>query len=191
MKKPLFYFLSAVNLLLIVLCLAGCVYIISAGCGVYFTIAAASEFFALVFSVLYYYRGYRKDAAKYYRLFMLFYAFTYLAEIAASVISYETIGVSSPVSTTIVFSMILYGNTLILAVGKDLGKTASYCLCGVNVFFYLLPVIGCLLPGVITFADNTLKASSIILYCTWLVLALNALIMTVAKYKDKASRGRE
>ena len=182
--------ISLLNALLIALCLAGCVYIFIVHPAPYYIISAAAELLALVFSVLYYLRGFRKDANRYYRLFMLFYAFTYLAEMLAAVLTYSDLGVTTP-SATLVFSLLLYGNTLILAVGNDLGKTAAYTLCGVNVLFYLLPVLGALIPGILTFDSPQLRASSMFLYCTWLVLALNALLMTVAKYADKSARGAQ
>lgn len=190
-KKTVMTIISVFNALFILLCVVGCSYILFTECGKYYKIAAASEMIALVFSVLYYCFGYKKDAAKYYRMFMLFYAFTYIAETFASIIDYDAIGVSDKVSLTLVVSMILYGNTIVLAVGKDIGKAISYAICAVNVIFYALPVLAVLLPDmeIISFESPEIKYASIILYCTWLVLALNAFIMTMAKYTDKARRG--
>lgn len=185
LQKPLAF----ADLILILLCAAGCVYIFASGCGVYYILSAAAELLSLIFSVLYFVKGFQKDAAKYYRLFLLFYALTYPVEVLAAVLGYEQIGVSSVLPVSAVFSMLLYGNTLILAVGKDLGKKVSYLLCGINVFSDLIPVIGCMIPGAVTFANEKIAASSIILYCTWLILSLNAFVMTAAKYRDKAARG--
>ena len=183
--------LSVINAALILACVAGCVYILISGSGLYYSVSAAAELLALVFSVMYYLRGYNKDAAKYFRMFMLFYACTYIAETLATVLGYDDLGVISDVSESVVFSMILFGNTLVLALGKDLGTRVSYTLCLINAAFYALPIIGLFIPGMINFETEQIKAASIILYCTWFVLSLNAFIMTVAKYKDKAARGSE
>lgn len=179
--------LSAINALLILLCVAGCVYILIANCGAYFTVTAIAEMLALIFSVMYYVHGYRKDAAKYYKLFLLFYAFTHLVEIFVSALTYDKIGVSGGMFT-VVISMILYGNTFLLAMGKDLGKKVSLILCTINAVFYAIPVIGCAIPTMITYTKPQIQASSIILYCSWFVLSLNTLIMTLAKYYDKQIR---
>ena len=186
--------IGILNMLLVAACVAGCIYTLFAGMGTYYTIAAGVELLALVFSVLYFFFGYKKDAAKYYRLFMLFYAFTYVAEIFAGIFEYKntgTIGVTQKVSYTIIVSMILYGNALILAVGNNIGKTASYILCGINIFAYALPVLAVVIPGleIVSFESRAVASASIILYVTWLILAFNALLMTIAKYHDKDLRG--
>ena len=73
--------------------------------------------------------------------------------------------------------------------GKDLGKKVSYILCGINVVFYLLPILGVIIPGIVTFENSDLMRSNVVLYCIWLIMALNAFVMTAAKYTDKAMRG--
>ncbi len=179
--------LSVVNAVLLVSAMAGCLYVLFANQGLYYSVTAVTELLALVFSLFYYLRGFQKDAAKYYRLFMLFYAFTYLAENAASLMNYQTIGVDLSAGT-VLFSMIMYGNTLILAVGKDIGKKASYALCAFNVLVYVLPLIGGFIPGLISFESESVQVSNILLYAIWLIVALNAFVMTVAKYTDKSIR---
>ena len=67
--------------------------------------------------------------------------------------------------------------------------THAYILCIFNAVFYALPIIGCVIPGFIAFDSVTIMTSNIILYCIWFVVALNALVMTVAKYEDKKARG--
>lgn len=181
--------ISVINALLVLICAAGCVYVCTSGSGTYFIVSAVVEFLALVFSVLYYVFGFRKDAAKFYKLFMLFYASTYLVELLAAIIGKSELSVLTDASTTIIFSMILYGNTLLLAVSKDLGKKASLGLCIAGVVCYALPLAGCAVPGFMPFDTPVLWLSCLILFASHFVLALNALIMTLAKYKDKEMRG--
>ena len=191
MKSTVFKALTVINAVLILLGAVGCVYILTSNCGIYYSVSAIVELIALIFSVFYYLKGYQKNAAGDYRLYMLLYAFTYLVENVACALDYDNIGVESKVSLTIVFSMLLYGNALILAIGKDLGKKLSYTLCGVNIFVYVLPLIGMAIPGLITFANEAFEVSGVVLYAIWLILAFNTLVMTIAKYADKAARNTQ
>lgn len=184
-----FKVLSIITAILLALSIAGCLHVLIEKAGTYFMISAVVEGVAIIFAILYYIFGFKKNAALFYQLFMLFYAFTYLAEMLVSALDYNNLGVESIVPATVVFSMIMYGNTLILAIGKDLGKKVSYALCGINILFYALPIVGTFVPDIVTFSNDMVKQSSITLYGIWLVMAINALVMTIGKYADKAERG--
>lgn len=188
-KTPVSRIFSAVFALFLAFSAGGCFHVLLFADGAYYTVSAIAELCALVFAGFYYLRGFPKDAAKYYRLFMLFYAFTFLAETAAGALTHDSLGVSTDDPVMLIVTMILYGNVLILAVAKDLGRAVSLTLCAVSAAIYLVPLIGIWIPGTVDFATDAAKTANILLYVVWFAQACNALLMTLAKYMDKAARG--
>ncbi len=81
--------------------------------------------------------------------------------------------------------LIIYGNLLLLAVAKDLGKKVSIGLATCNLVFYVISF----LKNVFTEAATAIeKADNVIISTVWLVLAVITVLMTIAKYVDKTSR---
>ena len=119
--------------------------------------------------------GYRKNAAKYFKLYGLLYLVSQVA-VVISAISMATKAI------TYIICIAAIVITFILVVCKDFGKEKSLCLCGLLV---LVQLIAC-------FVVYTSFGSLIIVMITRavdLVLACIYGIMTYAKYLDKDERG--
>ncbi len=182
--------LGAINTVLIVVCFIGDIFGIISTRSVYYITTASIELLAIALSLSYLLNDYKKDGAKYYRLFMYFYAGTYLVEILFSSI-FETSTAGDKFLPFGFLSFILYGNTLILAVGKDIGKKASLIICTINATIYLVAFIVCCFISVSEFVDLQEKLAYVSIFLTWLTLSLIAFVMTLAKYTDKAIRKQE
>lgn len=170
------------NLLLICVCIVGCLYCIATTNNAYYIIESLIEIITLVAAIAYATKGYKKDAAKFYKLFMLFMAGTYVVEYLLSTLIPSDGSVTGLYTA---FSLILYGNTLLLAVAKDLGKKVSVSLASFNFAVYLGTFIGSFFR---TYPSQHYKIVSIIMTLTWFALAGITLLITFAKYIDKAQR---
>lgn len=138
----------------------------------------AVDVVSIVVSFLYFAKGYKKDAAKYFKLAFLFEASTYILDYLYLAVSPIALVNEPATYITIAISVIMYGNTLLVAVAKDLGKKASFFIYGSNTVLYL---VNLLLSINIDIAS---QISSII----WLSLSIVGLIMIEAKYIDKENR---
>lgn len=124
---------------------------------------------------------FKKDTNDVYRLIFGFSAFTYIVETLfcyfdGDVYSYYF---SSPIE--VVIQLILYGNMLLLAFGKDLGKRFSIVLASVNVAVYLV-------VGIIIFVAKY-DTLTLVMYSEWTVLGIIYLLVVLGKYTDKELRG--
>lgn len=173
--------ISYINLLLISFCIVGCIYGVIVTKNIFYSIEALVEVAALVLSIVYFVKGYKKDAAKYYKSFMLLQASTFVIEYAFSTFipSVDTSGIYEA------FSLILYGNTLLLAVAKDLGKKVTISLASFNLVVYTFTFIGSFFEA---YPTPIAKTDSILMTTTWFSLAGITLLMTIAKYIDKEKR---
>lgn len=171
------------NLVLIGLCIIGCLYGITVTKSIYFMIDAVVEIIALIASITYFAMGYKKDAAKYYKMFMLLQAATYIVEY---LISTYLDGIVSTTGIFTAFSLILYGNTLMLGLAKDLGKKATIGIASFNLAIYAATFIGSFFSE--KYVSAVEKTDTIIMAATWFALAGITLLMTIAKYVDKSKR---
>lgn len=126
----------------------------------------------------YFSNGYTKNVAKYFRLAMLFEASTYILDVLALAMRPIQIVVDSGTLVSAAIILIMYGNTLIIAVGKDLGKRASFIIYGSNTCLYVVTLLVSIKTGLAS------EISAII----WLALSIVGLIMIEAKYIDKENR---
>lgn len=184
--------LSIINAVLLIIAMGGCVKLITADLGAFYIIVGITEFIALIFSVLYYLRGFKKDAALYYKNFMVFFAFTFFVFSLAYLRAGDSAGFTVAESLRVLYllPMLIYGDSLLLAVSKDLGKKSSYVLGILNIVLTTVPLVLCFIPGAFTFADDQIMTANAILYVVIFITAVTAFIMTAAKYTDKAIRGR-
>ena len=127
---------------------------------------------SLVFAAFYILSGYRKNAAKYYKVYGALLAIIFLISIlTASVNSRGSIGIMAA-SLSLVF-------VLVLLLSENLGKAKSFILCGLLVIFnVVLLIIG-----------QNVTATTVIAKLVKIDLACLYGIMTFAKYLDKTERG--
>ena len=125
--------------------------------------------------------GYTKDAAKYFKLAMLFDAATYVLNFLYLAIFPFPLIVDPNIFISVTLIMIMYGNSLIIAIAKDLGKKASYLIYGTNTFLYLVNLI-------LTISEDK---ASLIMAIVWLIISVVGLVMIKAKYIDKANRNAQ
>lgn len=171
-----------INLVLIGVCIIGCLYGIAITQNAWFIVDALVEIIALIASITYFAMGYKKDAARYYKLFMLLQAATFVVEYLVS----SFIDNTEPASGVLIaFSLVLYGNTLMLALAKDLGKKVTIGIASFNLVVYTAVLVGSLFDDYLT---SVARTDTIILATTWFALAGITLLMTIAKYVDKAKR---
>lgn len=136
---------------------------------------AICDLIALALTFFYIINGYGKEYAKYYKMAMLFNALNAL--IVTAVAANEKTKYIS-----IIMCAVCFGLILILALGKDLGKTKSLGLCITVVIIRAVGLISQYFE-VKTFDPIT------ILVVSQLVLSLMVLASTIAKYDDKQVRG--
>lgn len=114
--------------------------------------------------------GKKKEGAAYYHWFMVLFAFVGLITL---------VSLSGSAVSVLCFA-VAYGCLCVVAAAKDLGKTKSLILI-------LAVVAAALVQGFLSV--NAQGQDVLIRSWTVVVLALVSLLMTVAKYVDKASRG--
>lgn len=177
MKSTVLTVFTAINLALVCFCSIGCVYVMCNTTSLSAMVDAIVECIAALAAIEYFVRGAKKDAAKYYKMFMLFEASTFVIVYAFCLFEPK----QEFMIMEDIFSLLLFGSTLLLALGKDLGQKVSLSLASFNVAVYLYALISAFVKSL----DNPLY---IIMTATWFSISGLALIMTIAKYIDKKSR---
>ena len=130
----------------------------------------------LVFGLIYAFNEYKKDAAKYYKLFM----YTYVINSIIYVI--RTI-VTSQIWQFVLGAIVLICMCL-LAFVKDFGKTKSFTAIGIVLLTNVIRFVAAF------FATNVVNVTSLVSFSSVnLTLAIIAFIFVVCKYADKESRG--
>ena len=170
---------TVISYILLLVQLCGSIYVLFASNALDDIIYAVIAILAVAAALVYFLIGCKKDAAKYYKAFYALYALSLLASQIG--VLFSSTPLLAPIS--VVLSMIVYGNVLLLTFAKDFGKKTSYILCGINVLLFL---------GAFIFEIITLFAFEgvvgIILTACWLVESCVAGLMTVMKYYDKQKR---
>lgn len=171
--KPIYKVILILNLLFIA---AGVVFsvigIANADMNATRIISHITAIASLVFAAFYILSGYRKNAAKYYKVYGALLAIVFLISIlSASVNSRGSIG-------TMVASLSLV-LVLVLLLSENLGKAKSLILCG------LLVIINVVLLAI----GQNATATTVIAKLVKIDLVCLYGIMTYAKYLDKAERG--
>ena len=136
------------------------------------------HFVAYFVGLLYAFSGYKKDAARYYKIFM----FLVAASEALSFVGKLTR--SEPSTLMTVLSGVCIAIALSLTIVKDLGNKFSIVLCSISIAIHLYNVIHTAI-----FASAKFQAISGPL--SDLILLIVALVFILAKYEDKFARGTE
>lgn len=143
---------------------------------IYF-IEIAVNAIVIVMGLIYFIKGFRKKDAFWYKLFMYAFSGSILAGIILSYFEYDPdYMISGQYWLNHVLNIIAYGNCVLLAAGKDLGKKVSYILCGIVTAVYLY----------LCFQGEDLWDYAMLGVRS--AMALVGLIMVWAKYTDKEMR---
>lgn len=178
-NNKVFNIFTVINLALLCVCLIGCVYVIAYAESISIKIEAVAEIIATLAVIQYFAMGAKKDAAKFYKTFLLLEAGTFLIDMLGFIFE----GPVTVPAFYLFLILILYGNTLLLAIAKDLGKATTLSLASFNLTVYTVLLI-------IAFINGAAKTDVVnfILNLTWFALAGITLLMTIAKYMDKKAR---
>ena len=173
--KPIYKVILVFNLLLIA---AAVVLSIIGICGEGATatriISAVIRLVALLFAGFYILSGYRKDAAKYYKLFGIM----YMLVIVLGIITCLS---NTPTVPSVICYVLLIIGIFALAFVKDLGRTKSLVICAALVLLQIALAVLVYLEG-----DPTIVKINMFM---GIDLACLYGIMTYAKYLDKTERG--
>lgn len=179
MKDKTFNLLKTITLIALFFCLIGLIYAITIASEVSEIICAVDEILIILLSYAYFFKGAKKDAAKYFRLYMLFTASSYVIECFSYIFSSNHMTDIVRLGTT----LILYGNCLLLGASKDLGKKVSLFLGIFNLINYFIGVF------LNVFFFTPIYKVGLMLSISCFVTTAAAVIMIIAKYKDKEARG--
>lgn len=142
---------------------------------VYSTIAVVLQLIAYCFALNYAFRGYKKDAAKSYKMFL----YAFILSMIATMVSVLIHG-KAPMHST-VLSVIRLVCVSILAFTNDLGKTKSYLFSAIT---FIVAVI-----SLVWQISNGVQFGRLYSFLSALVLSAVLCVFVVAKYSDKESRG--
>ena len=179
--------LIILNFIAVAFGVAANVYVLlSAEASIFTKLGAAVVILALGASLLYLFKGYRKDAAKYFKLYMCLFAMAQLVSTFATV--YSAPNGNSLIS--VAFPALTYGPILILALVENLGKKRSYMVCAFVVAAFLLAsiLVAVMVPGLLR-GGTEAGTLYLIRTGTTLLLAIIMSMMIIAKYRDKEERG--
>ena len=169
------------NALFLTIALFCCCFVFATSSVFYSKLEAIACVIEITFSLYYSYLGYKKKGALTLRALFVFGAITIPVDYLFYYANLETFHATiSPFA--IIFSIICYGNLLLLGLGKDLGKKMSLTLASVNSIIY---VIGTIITVYIMPSDM----ENIILYVSWILLSFACVLLIIGKYIDKESRG--
>lgn len=175
--------LVILNYVLIVVSFIGLIYGMVTFDSLVYRLTASLNIVGLVVSFLYLLNGYKKDVAKYYQWYMIIHASGILLERLLTYLMENPL--VSPLEC--VLSSILFGNVLLLAFGKDIGKKGSYIICSVCIAIYCL-LLGTLLANMSYITNPTERVATLIIYVVWLLTCCIQTVMVVGKFKDKQQR---
>lgn len=133
---------------------------------------------AFVASFIYLIKGYKKDADKFYKLFMWFLGIS----IIISYTSFINLGMSLPILRSFVTVMILVAFIFIIG-ANDYGKVKS------NIISITLAILNIINIAMIFNTTNYILNPNVVIAIGQLFLALTATLMVWVKYQDKESRG--
>ncbi len=174
--KPIYKAILVLNLILIaagiVICLFG---IFSSEANVVRVLYRLLIIAALIFAAFYIFKGYTKNAAKYFKIFGLLYIYVHLL----AIISGTTNGIHA--DTTVICAVAL-AVIIFLALSENLGKQKSLICCGLLFAIKIFAVV-------YTFVMDSAPIASLLTRFVDLDLAGLYGILTYAKYLDKTERG--
>lgn len=134
----------------------------------------------LIFGFIYAYKGYKKEGAKYYKLFMYTY---FINSIFPVVLTIVDSGLNKSLILPIVLRIIILVCICLLVFVKNFGKTKSFIAIGIVLLINVVRFVS------VFFAPNAINAPLITTSLENLLLAIIAFIFVVCKYADKEARG--
>lgn len=180
MKNSKFRILMYANVLFIILAVVGNIY------GYYLT--NSYQFLlnigAIIFSLVYLLYGYKKNAADYFKFFMLFLALKELLAIESMLVEE-----GAPIYAVVIVATMMLG-FVVLAFGKDLGKKKSTIACAIVVGLSVLTLIVGMMYTPKDLTKNVLVGITLNIFnLTRVLMTSITAIMVYAKYEDKYARG--
>lgn len=136
------------------------------------------DLISVVLALVYFIKGYAFSAANYFKLAMFFNAAAYVLDYLLLAINPTGLAANAGTYISLAVTLIMYGNTLLIAVGKDLGQRASLIIYGSNIALYIINIL----------ATNNTSAAAEIAAIIWISNTVVGLIMIRAKYIDKTNR---
>ncbi len=152
----------------------------------YLQIATVTELIAVAGALEYMFKGCKKDSARYFRVFFYMYA----VELYFTIIfSASQIGAHDNSLLGVVLCTIEFALTIVMAVGKDLGKRNSLLLCLALIVLSLIMLISSMVinPGVPFWGDEYGTALALF-FAGQLSLSVVSGAVVIAKYEEKAER---
>ena len=181
------------HMVLMAVCALSCIYTIVRGAGSGGQqLPAVMCLAALVVTFWYAIQGYKKSAAKYFKLMMVFCAFASLLCIVPHMYNTAAEGFmpTGYVLCTLGYAL-CFGIYLILALVPDLGLIKSSVLIGIVFLFYIVVFLFSVVnqTGTHTSGGASTDWMRVFRQATMWVLALSVGISIYFKYSDKARRG--
>ena len=138
---------------------------------------------AFICGIIYAWKGYTKQAAGYYKAFILL---TMLAAVVLAVLNYMNQGFGTGTVLMIIRIIIL----AVLAFGKDLGKKRTWMLFWVLVAVdFLYSIISYMFPGALDVTDNVMTVFRMESLFSRLIMDVTIALAIRGKYVDKEARG--
>lgn len=139
----------------------------------------------VVLALVYGIKGFGKNAARYYKLFMIVIFMTF--QLSASTVAVNAKGVFAGLLTAI--NCLAAALSLSLMTSKDLGKQISMAFCWGIIGIALISAIAVMVsnPGIVL-GGTGIGTIATFRACSNLFIAQIVTAMTMAKYQDKAAR---
>ena len=163
--------------------------LISNGFSIKQNISGAIELIGIIVGALYFYKGAGKPENTFYKSYFLIFSLTFVAEYAIFSIfgGHKDYVADNELFIQMFIDMLCYGNYLVLALAKDLGKKMSLGLAIASAVLYLIYLIPTFTDlAYYTPSQTTFEVAEAVSY-----LASSAfnIIIVYAKYFDKDARG--
>ena len=168
--------LQIVNFVFILIALGLRIYNLFSFTTVLRLIADISGCITLVFAIIYCLYGFKKDAAKYFKIYVWLY----------TIMSFIHIAIEPDDGTSrivLLLNALTFATALVITLSADLGKTKTLLLGAIN--FAAIAVSVCIF--LIAICDGSLEM--IIVCVGQIVPAIEFNLMLLGKYTDKVSRG--
>lgn len=181
-KNALYKVILIITLLLMIPCaLASALIVVGQDTMTTLRISGTAAIVTLLLGFYYVTRGYSKEQAWAFRSFMYCFALTMLMTVVF-------VGGNTDSMPAIALSTVMFGLICVIASGKDLGKKKSLWICALICVLGAAALIEGLIRNPVTEIGGH-GAAVAVRTVSNLLLGILLLMMTVAKYIDKAARG--
>ena len=172
--------------LLVVIIVSQIVVFVIPQSGVYLKIATGISSLALISAMIYAIRGFGKNSAGFYSLYMLLYAFSELATLVMLIMEMADTVSGSPVMMLFTSASVIA--LFMLAYMKDLGKKVSF---GIVVVIMVFNIISAIITIWSTASAGAIVGMPVAVIRSGqrILLAAVAYLLVSSKYADKEARG--